>query len=79
MQGFLLEPLEVDARDENLYAVVWRNNGQRVLVTGMVEFGSVWPKLYPGENQLEVRTTYNTPILSFSAMDMMYSPLFLGV
>lgn len=73
------DTLEVDARDENLYAVVWRNNGQRVLVTGMVEFGSVWPKLYPGENRLEVRTTYNTPLLSFSAMDMMYSPLFLGV
>lgn len=73
------DTLEIDAREDNLYAVVWRNNGQRVLVTGMVEFGSAWPTLYPGVNPIEIFTTYGNANTAFSKVDIMYSPLFMGV
>ena len=73
------DTLEIDAREDNLYAVVWRQNGQRVLVTGMVEFGSAWPTLYPGDNPIEISTTYGNSNTAFSKVDIMYSPLFMGV
>ena len=73
------DTLEIDAREDNLYAVVWRQNGQRVLATGMVEFGSVWPTLYPGVNPIEIATTYGNANTAFSKADLMYSPLFMGV
>lgn len=73
------DTLEIDAREDNLYTVVWRQNGQRVLATGMVEFGSVWPTLYPGANPIEIATTYGNANTAFSKVDLMYSPLFMGV
>lgn len=71
--------LRIDSRPETFGATVKKPNGGVDQVTGYVTTTSVWPRLQPGDNQLEVYTSLSRTDDVFSAVTVYFSSYFMGV
>lgn len=71
--------LEVDSRPDSFGARVKRPDGTIFQASGMVTTNSVWPKLQPGPNDLEIYTSKSRMVNVLDGAVVYYSPLYMGV